>query len=179
MYVSCQIGLSNPEYRVRWANVWQVFVSRERIGSDHGKFLLLPPPPPAESGRLLEITENFCHYPPPTESGRLLEITENVCYPPPPQSVVVPLLDYPLRIRPCSQHIYGRITRQTVFNFLQCYMLCVYCCLDQRKETLVQHLSQTDREGELNHYGTVFSVTRWRSATSTFCTYCGDWTKCT
>ena len=29
----------------------------------------------------------------------------------------------------------------------------------------------SDREGELNHYGTVFSVTRRRSATSTFCTY--------
>ena len=52
-----------------------------------------------------------------------------------------------------SQHIYGLITRQTVFNFLQCYMLCFYCCLDQRKQ--------------------FFSVTRGRSATSTFCTYCG------
>ena len=71
-----------------------------------------------------------------------------------------------------SQHIYGLITRQTVFDFLQCYMLCFYCCLDQRKETMVQHLSQTEK-GELNHYGTVFSVTRGRSATSTFCTYCG------
>ena len=71
-----------------------------------------------------------------------------------------------------SQHIYGLITRQTVFNFLQCYMLCFYCCLDQRKETMVHHLSQTEK-GELNHYGTVFSVTRGRSATSTFCTYCG------
>ena len=53
-------------------------------------------------------TKNFCYYPPPpppTESGRLLEITENVCYyPPPPQSVVVPLLDYQLRIRPCVQY---------------------------------------------------------------------------
>ena len=71
-----------------------------------------------------------------------------------------------------SQHIYGLITRQTVFNFLQCYMLCFYCCLDQRKETMVHHLSQTEK-GELNHYGTVFSVTRGRSATSAFCTYCG------
>ena len=72
-----------------------------------------------------------------------------------------------------SQHIYGLITRQTVFNFLQCYMLCFYCCLDQRKETMIHHLSQTEK-GELNHYGTVFfSVTRGRSATSTFCTYCG------
>ena len=62
-------------------------------------------PPPTESGRLTEITD-LCYYPPPpTESGRLLEITENFCYYPPPppshQSVVVPLLDYPLRIRPC------------------------------------------------------------------------------
>ena len=72
-----------------------------------------------------------------------------------------------------SQHIYGLIIRQTVFNFLKCYMLCFYCCLDQRKETMVHHLSQTEK-GELNHYGTgFFSVTRGRSATSTFCTYCG------
>ena len=55
-----------------------------------------------------------------------------------------------------SQHIYGLITRQRVFNFLQCYMLCFYCCLDQRKETMMVHnLSQTEK-GELNHYGTVF-----------------------
>ena len=54
-----------------------------------------------------------------------------------------------------SQRIYGLITRQTVFNFLQCYMLCFYCCLDQRKETMVQHLSQTEK-GELTHYGTGF-----------------------
>ena len=41
------------------------------------------------------------------------------------------------------------------FNFLQCYMLCFYCCLDQRKETMVHHLSQTEK-GELNQYGTVY-----------------------
>ena len=29
------------------------------------KILVLPPPPPTESGRILEITENFCYYPPP------------------------------------------------------------------------------------------------------------------
>ena len=82
-------------------------------------------PPPPESGQLLEIAENFCYYPPPlnrasysrsrkisastpppTESGQLLEITENVYYyPPPPQSVIVPLLDYPLRIRPCLAYV--------------------------------------------------------------------------
>ena len=43
-----------------------------------------------------------------------------------------------------SQRSYGLIARQTVFNFLQCYMLCVYCRIDQRKETMVQHLSQTE-----------------------------------
>ena len=48
----------------------------------------LPLPPPTESGRLLEITENFCHSPPPpTESGGPQEITKHLCYcyyPPPP-----------------------------------------------------------------------------------------------
>ena len=60
-------------------------------------------PLPTESGRALEITENLCYYPPPTESVRFAGITENVCYYPPPlQYVVVPLLDYPLWIRPCK-----------------------------------------------------------------------------
>ena len=85
------------------------------------KFLLLPPPPPTESGRLLEITENFCYHPlPPTESGRLLEITENVCYYPPPQSVVVPLLDYPLRIRPWT--VFKKWNIRTVYNGSQHYI---------------------------------------------------------
>ena len=46
---------------------------------------------------------------------------------------------------------------------------------------MVQHLSRTEAclaggggGGGLNHYGTVFSVTRRRSATNTFYTYCGD-----
>ena len=59
--------------------------------------------PPTESGRLLESAEKkFCYYPPPTEPGRLLETAENILLLPPPQLVVVPLLDYPLWIRPCS-----------------------------------------------------------------------------
>ena len=47
-------------------------------------FCYYPPPLPTESGRIPEIRENVCYYPPPTESGRLLEIKENFCYYPPP-----------------------------------------------------------------------------------------------
>ena len=90
---------------------------------DHGKFMLLPPPPPlnrdgfwrprkisattpphpTESGRLLEITENFCYYyppPPPLNRDGFWRSRNISATTPPSQSVVVPLLDYPLRIRP-------------------------------------------------------------------------------
>ena len=65
------------------------------------------PPPPLNRDGFCRSRKMSATTPPPTESGRLLEITENFCYYPPPQSVVVPLLDYPLRIRPCEPHEIG------------------------------------------------------------------------
>ena len=37
----------------------------------------------------------------------------------------------------------------TVFNLFHCYMLCIYCCLDQKisKKETIQHFSQTERGG--------------------------------
>ena len=48
---------------------------------------------------------------------------------------------------------------------------------------MVQHMSQTDGGGggggRCSIMEKFFLVTRQRPATSTFCTYCGDWVKCT
>ena len=46
---------------------------------------------------------------------------------------------------------------------------------------MVQHMSQTDGGGggRCSIIEKFFLVTRQRPATSTFCTYCGDWVKCT
>ena len=63
--------------------------------------------------------------------------------------------------------------RQTVCDFLQCNMS------RSGEETMVQHMSQTDGGGGCSIMEKFFLVTRQRPATSTFCTYCGDWVKCT
>ena len=46
---------------------------------------------------------------------------------------------------------------------------------------MVQHMSQTDGGGggAVALWKSFFLVTRQRPATGTFCTYCGDWVKCT
>ena len=44
---------------------------------------------------------------------------------------------------------------------------------------MVQHMSQIDGGGGAVALWKFFLVTRQRPATSTFCTYCGDWVKCT
>ena len=45
-----------------------------------------------------------------------------------------------------SQHIYGLITRQTVFNFLKCYMLCVLL-LSRSKKGDHGTAFESDKEG--------------------------------
>ena len=70
---------------------------------DTKNFCYYPPPHPTELGRLLEIMKNLCYYPPPHWIGPASgDHGKFLLPPPPPQSVVVPLLDYPLRIRPCD-----------------------------------------------------------------------------
>ena len=44
---------------------------------------------------------------------------------------------------------------------------------------MVQHRSQTEGGGTEALWKSFFLVTRQRPATSTFCTYCGDWVECT
>ena len=47
---------------------------------------------------------------------------------------------------------------------------------------MVEHTSQTDGGGgggAVALWKSFFLVTRQRPVTSTFCTYCGDWVKCT
>ena len=65
--------------------------------------------------------------------------------------------------------------RQTVCNFLQCNM-------SKRGDHGTAY--ESDRlggggGGRCSIMEKFFLVTRQRPGTSTFCTYCGDWVKCT
>ena len=75
---------------------WLMWISRKisecvvRIGPACGKFLLLPPPPPRKTSATT---------PPPLNRAGFWRQRKFLLLPP-PQSVGVPLLDYPLWIRP-------------------------------------------------------------------------------
>ena len=66
--------------------------------------------------------------------------TKNFCYYP-PQSVVVPLLDYPLRIRPCPQHIKKSAYTTLVRPLLE-YSSSVW---DPHTKTLVNKIEMVQR----------------------------------
>ena len=70
------------------------------------------------------------------------------------------------------QRCYGLNLRQTVCNFLQCNM-------SKRGDHGTAYEPDRWGGGRCSIMEKVFLVTRQRPATSTFCTYCGDWVKCT